>query len=257
MRFAIISAFLVVALAFQVSAIPAHAEITWFSDPHSRVLTVTDVTPAGRALPQPSAEAPAYYRAITYGCDYGSLPGDKIPGTKTMTKFVVKILRQQHYHGADDTHAPTLFLAFQWGYLRGSTDQKLVYLGGSKFGLMWATRGNAGNVLPWMLRERCSADEMKVLSMAEESELYVLTISAFDFESVEVRNKPELLWQTRIACAADGAYMTDALPRLAIAGAPFIGRETTAPAWKRPEDGPTARVEIGEPEVLGVEDPAP
>jgi hypothetical protein len=79
-------------------------------------------------------------------------------------------------------------------------------------------------------------------------DLYAISITAFDYESAE-KEKPILLWQTRIAYPTRGIYMAEALPKMIEIAAPRVGRETDKPIITDLDDGP-GTIEYGELEVI-------
>lgn len=225
----------------------------FFSRPSNDVFVVTDVTHEGKTWTPPTKAKPVYCEAFNLGRDFGSIPGDKEPGSKEFVALIVKLLAEQGYQGNNATHPPTLTLAMQWGYLDASFGRNLAYLGGEKLDLMWEAQGNFMPFLdPRVLtRGMRSPTQQKVMDYANDS-LYAVTISAFDYASVHGEGKPVLLWQTRIAAPTRGIYMADALPRAITVAAPEIGRESVQTVVaKIPPEGV---VEFGELEMMGYED---
>jgi hypothetical protein len=232
------------------ASIVSAAGLSFFSKPTKNVFIVTDVTEAGKKLEPPTKGKPVYCAAFSYGCDFGSIPGDKLPNPKAMLDLIVKILAEQGFQGNDEKHPPTLVLSIQWGWLEGNLGDNLAYLGGDKLDLMWETESYAwinANVLRRGMRGGTAARVMEI----SEEDLYAITICAFDYHSVMETEKSVLLWQTRIAVPTTGFSMAEALPRIVALAAPNIGRETKLPViTKAPLDG---SIEYGELTVVGVE----
>jgi hypothetical protein len=235
---------------FGVTPNVAHAvKLDSFFEDQNDVIVVTDFTNEGRKRETPTKIKPVYCEAISFGLDFGSQVGDKIPPSKEVLDFVVKVLADQGYQGNNEKHPPSLLLTFQWGFLpRGLGN--LTFLGGDKLDLSWELENH-----PWinsnvLLRNMRSEAAERVMETARK-DLYAISISAFDYESAE-KKKPILLWQTRIAYPTRGIYMAEALPQMIEIAAPRIGRETDKPILTDLDDGPGS-IEYEDIEVIGVD----
>ncbi|MDX2186525.1 MAG: hypothetical protein SFV32_06310 [Opitutaceae bacterium] len=212
------------------------------------VLVVTDVTDAGRSLPEVSPLSPVYFKGITLGARLGTFPGDKEPDIKELTQFITRLLAKQGYRGSPGSaHPPTLFLVLQWGYMRRGADH-LWFLGYNPADDIAAPK--MINMLgpEIFLRNMRSRETQAILDMADE-DLYGIIITAFEHESAKT-DKPVILWQTRVAFPATGNYMKDALPKMATVAAAQIGRETKKPVLRDPADYRNEQSTLGELEVL-------
>lgn len=236
------------ALALSSAALSAASPFTLFSRPSRDVFIVTDVTPDGRKVEPPTRQQPVYCEAMSFGCDFGSMPGDKLPDSAELLKVIVKILADQGYQGNNDTHPPTLLLTFQWGYRKGGIGNNLAYLGGEKLDLMWETENNSWINSNVLLRNMRSSASQKVMDVAAE-DIYAVTICGFDYASTR-SGKPVLLWQTRVAIPTTGVSMANALPRILAVAGPAIGRETKTTVIAKADDTREGRVDLGELEVI-------
>lgn len=257
----------------------ARADFLLGLDPHPDVLTVTDATPAGRKLPPASPAHPVYYVAEDLGFrEFGApVPGDTLPPHRAILAVIVKTLQKQGYIPADKVHRPTQFILFSWGTmyshatqldnsagraLEHPADQQfLKFMGGDKVDLMWDTSANnpniagAGNMLDArILTQGLRTQTAQKIHDAAEGDLYVAALGGYDFESLR-HGKGVELWQTRIACPADGLALADTLPVMIAAAGPLIGRDTPLPVWKDVTEDLTAHVDIGESKVVEYIDP--
>lgn len=251
------SSFFPALLVGLLSGLPAHVasaiDLSSFFTDQNDVIVVTDFTNEGRKREAPTKVSPIYCEAISFGLDFGSQVGDKIPPSKEVLDYVVKILADQGYQGNNEKHPPTLLLTFQWGYLpRGLGN--LTFLGGDKLGLSWELENNSWINSNVLLRNMRSDAAERVMDTVKK-DLYAISVTAFDYESA-ANNKPILLWQTRIAYPTRGIYMNVALPKMIEIAAPRIGRETDKPILTDMDDGPGS-VDYGEIEVIGVEGEEP
>ena len=206
------------------------------------VLTVTDVTEAGRSWPSPEPGKPVYYEAISFGArNFPGLHGDVKPSPRAMGDLIVKTLAEQGFLRAPKKGVAKVFLSIGWGYSRANLGA-LGFLGGNKLDLMWELESSPDEVGPprWM---RSITTEQ--IMNAANSDLYIASIQAFDLEKLDAGEKV-LLWHTRIACEARGLVMANAIPTLVVAGGPFIGRETKKPVWRYAAELRKAHVGFGE-----------
>ncbi len=228
-----------------------------------------------------SPEHPVYYVAEDLGFrEFGApVPGDPLPPHAQITAVIVKTLQKHGYLPADKKHMPTQFILFNWGTmyappsageLDGGTKQVmhppnpllLKFMGGDKVDLMWDTPVNNPNIstggsmadariLTLGLR---SAIAQKIHDAAE-GDLYVAALGGYDFKALRAGKSVEL-WQTRIACPADGLALADTIPAMIVAAGPQIGRDTPLPVWKDASEGGDGQVNIGELRVVGTSEPA-
>ena len=276
-------AFSAAALLFASFAIApiSRADPIFGLDPHTNVITVTDTTPEGKAMAPASPEHPVYYVAEDLGFrEFGApVPGDPLPPHAQITAVIVKTLQKHGYLPADKQHMPTQFILFNWGTmyappsagaLDGGSKQVmhppnpllLKFMGGDKVDLMWDTPVDNPNIsmggsmvdartLTQGLR---SAIAQKIHDAAE-GDLYVAALGGYDFQALRA-GKSVKLWQTRIACPADGLALADTIPAMIVAAGPQIGRDTQLPVWKDASEGGDGQVNIGELRVVGTSEPA-
>lgn len=232
--------------------------------PEVEVITVTDMTPAGRLRPAPSPEKPVYYVAAILGFqDFGGIiAGDKIPPKDEVVRNISAILAKQGFLPATETSpAPTLVLAFAWGTLNAdlfhgpnpdlppqqlNRAQILKFLGGYKVGF---SEHDFDPLMPANLGlTLMNPDANSFYAMAQD-DFYVAVVTAYDLASVR-NGRRQQLWMTRISCPSRGFWLEEVLPTmLAIAG-PNLGRETDRPVWFRAPDKFRTDVKLGELQLL-------
>lgn len=224
-----------------------------------QVITVTDTTDWGKALPPVSPAQPAYYVAVNLGFgDFGgAVAGIKPPPTQAMNRTIIKVLARQGYLPASDAHPPTQIICWTWGTM--NTDyfdidgpqlnltQKLRFMGGRKSGLLRSDRAGYPEELETGLAY-FDANAHTLLDAASE-DLYISALSGYDFAALR-RGERRLLWTTKISCPSLGLDLGETLPTmLAIAG-PYIGRETDKPVWINATDKYKPDIRIGDPQVV-------
>jgi hypothetical protein len=202
------------------------------------------MTPAGREIVRPTPEKPVYYNGMSLGCKFPSIPGDELPDTKELDRFVAKVLARQGYLPAGATHEPSLFLVLQWGYLRPESNELLWFLGYD------ASQDIAAPSFPGMIgaevfRRNMRSRTTETILESASGPIYGIIVSAFEHKSAK-STQPIIYWQTRIGIPAQGKSMAEALPVIALAAGPSIGRETKSPALYDADDARTGEVNIGE-----------
>lgn len=271
---------LVCSLAAGLACAPAaRADFLLGLDPHPDVLTVTDTTADGRKVPPASPSHPIYYVAEDLGFrEFGSpVGGDTLPPHKAIVAVIVKTLQKQGYLPASKAHPPTQFILFSWGTMYAhptqlsnsashslehpADPQFLKFMGGDKADLMWDTPQNNPNIAlggnmvdPHILTEGLRSKTAQKIRDAAEGDLYVAALGGYDFDALR-HGKDKELWQTRIACPAEGLALADTLPVMIAAAGPAIGRETAIPVWTDPTENLTAHVKVGEGRVVEYIDP--
>lgn len=88
------------------------------------------------------------------------------------------------------------------------------------------------------------------------SSCYFVIATAYDYASVARQNLLPL-WRTRMTVNSAGVNLTESLPPLIAAAAPFLGREMPHAAVMTRRIDRSGTVTIGEATVIGMEDPAP
>jgi hypothetical protein len=258
---------------------PARADFLLGLDPHPDVLTVTDTTPDGQKLPPASPQHPVYYVAEDLGFrEFGSpMSGDTIPPHKSIVAVIVKTLQKQGYIPADKAHQPTQFIIFSWGTMYAHANpldnahgkdlnhpadpQFLKFMGGDKADLMWMTPTNNPNITNGgnmvdarTLTQGLRSQTAQKIYDAAQGDLYVAALGGYDFKAL-AHGQSKQLWQTRIACPAEGLALADTMPVMIAAAGPFIGRETAVPVWKDTAHDLEPHVEVGQEKVVEYIDP--
>ena len=219
------------------------------------IITVTDVTDAGRKLPPASLDHPVYFEVMILGYnDWGkAIPGHRLPDKQTMVRMLFKVLAEQGYLPATPAHPPTQLLAFAWGTLNPRPFEPpaaaLRFMGADKIGRQWFGTPRQGNAIdPSVLYRNARPWETDVIAYSAVEGLFVASIQSFDVAEAR-KNHIVLLWQTKISCPTPGVVMDTALPRMIRVAGPNIGRDmprpviATAPAHR-------GVVELGELKVL-------
>lgn len=234
------------------------------------VITVTDTTPAGRAVPPASKAHPQYYIGLSLGFrDFGApIGGIKEPPTKDALRFIaVELAKQGYLPATEKSPPPTLLLAYTWGTLNADNfrpdpdfpgvvrnrAQIVRFLGGPKIGL---NRDFFDPLTaPVTGLQTLSFDARNLYDIATE-DFYVIVVSAYDFTALR-RDKKQLLWMTRIATPSLGFDLGESMPTmLAIAG-PNFGRETARPVWMSASEKFKPNVKLGEIQLVEYLDGSP
>lgn len=238
-----------------------------------RVITMTDMTPAGASRPPVSRTHPSYYVAINGGYrDLGGIiGGDKIPPQEEAIRTIAKVLAEQGYLPATNEHRPSLILVLTWGTLypdfqlmsdggevtevQVNQGQMLRFLGGYKLGLITEKRDFYEDSLllsEWRFR---NPESTAIFELMTET-LFAASITAFDFAEAK-RGEKVLLWKTKISCPSVGLRMDQTLPTMLALAAPHIGRETMKPVSINATDKFKGEVKIGDPTVIEYIDQPP
>lgn len=226
-----------------------------FGAQYPDVITVTDTTEEGRKWPQPEPGKPVYYEAIVFGAkNFHGLPGDREPTKRAMSNLIVGALKKQGYLIGTQKGQATIFLSISWGYRR-ATLGSLAFLGGDKLDLMWELHPEFSSVFAFnALHRNMRSSEASAVMEAANSDLYIVSIRAFDLKAIDADKEVEL-WHTKIALPANGSYMEEAIPTMITLATPFIGRETKKPMFSDQTPLRTGHVEIGPTKTLEFVDP--
>lgn len=228
------------------------------------VITVTDMTPDGRAARTPTPQAPVYYISGSLGFkDLGPVGGDKSPPEDQVLATIAKALAKQNYLPAGKgTPPPTLALAFTWGTLNADFDygfdpdkpprlrnrqQILKFLGGYKMGYSDSDFDPTTAVTGLKVYD---FDSQAFYDLAEE-DFFVAVISAYDLKAFQAKQR-KLLWMTRISTPSTGFGMKDVFPTMLAIATPNLGRETQRPVWIDASDKYKTEVKLGETQVIEV-----
>jgi hypothetical protein len=106
--------------------------------------------------------------------------------------------------------------------------------------------------------QRFRERDSRTRHLVEESfsSCYFVIATAYDYASV-ARSDRIPLWRTRMTVNSAGVNMTESLPPLIAAAAPFLGREMPNAAVMTRRIDRSGTVTIGEATVIGIENPAP
>lgn len=247
------------------SALPGMAFLDFLFDRPPVLVVNTNLTEEGRKLPEVSPKNPVYIAALSLGFEEFGRPiaNDNPPPEDKMKKIVTKILRDRGYLAASKAHPPTLLVTVSWGTYYQShgpaltaNGQLLRFMGGDKLDLMWEAESTmAGGMLDprVLLRGMRDGETSAIMDMAYGS-LYLLSIKGFDLEAYKNGRKVVMLWETNIACPADGQDLSQALPLMVVSAGPMLAKETKRPEWLDEVDKHKAKVTIGEAEMVGFVD---
>jgi hypothetical protein len=253
-------------LLLALIAVPLRAGfLDWLLPKHDvQIIAVTDVTPAGTNRPPASPAKPVYYQGVSAGYrDFGGIiAGETIPPKDEVVKTITTVLAKRGYLPADAKHPPSLLLLWAWGTMNTEMDysgddgsgrqinqrQLLRFMGGYKLGLVSKEPSAFSDdmIQPGVMFR--DADSELLYSFARE-DLYVIAISAYDFEAMTKKQKT-LLWTTKISCPSIGLNLGESLPAMMVLAAPHLGRETTRPVSVRAEDKFKPDVKIGDPTIV-------
>lgn len=251
-----------VATALVLLAGPALAETAFqsalnkFLHKDVDVITVTDVTEAGKAYTPATPAKPVYYKMVYFGYtlfDGARIwAGESVPTNKEVLRWMMKAMEVQGYLVADVTHPPEQLFIFSWGMMEGGKDRPaLGFLGGNKLNLMWEQVQYGGFVDPRVLVRGIIRTGVagKVWDIAE-SDLFLGAVRSFTLDALDKPN-PTLLWETRFGCPATGLAMAKAMPLLVSAAAFNLGRETEKPVTFNATEAFKGKVSFGDFKVLG------
>lgn len=255
MKFGFSSALVIAAAAVAFAGSAAGAPEPWQSppfsflprslqrDPHVQVLIVTERTPIGRTVPQPTPQHPMYYRAFDGGIAFmGDPRGGEIPPPRAqLDALMVKSLAVNGYLQATKAHPPNIIVLYRYGSLNnlkwmGPDDAeayanvmaRAIMVGGHDFAQRLNFAMEAGTV-GWLENDGSVKDNYLVHT-ALHSNLYFIVAAAYGLSWHG--NTPKLLqlWHTTISTDARGVTMAESLPAMAKAAGPYLGRETKGPA---------------------------
>jgi hypothetical protein len=238
---------------------------------------LTTLTPAGKQLPVPSAERPAFYmlvegmnRNLGVGAEHGlkSPPVDKL-------KQVLKLaLAESGYRESDAQHPAALVIFFHWGSSSFNPDEnadelemrkvlmdRARLIGGENLARQLAQaieEMDLNNRMPAEIAamatnpiERLMNRSPEIARQLEEvySSSYFVVASAFDYASL-AQNRQVLLWRTKMTVNTLGVNMVESVPPLIASAAPYFGRDMEAPMLVSKRISRDGKVEIGEAKVV-------
>jgi hypothetical protein len=211
------------------------------------VITVTDVTEAGKAYTPATPAKPVYYKLLYFG--YVTYEGERvwagesIPANKDVLQWMMM---------ADAAHPPEQLFVFSWGMMEGGKGRPaLGFLGGDKLNLMWEQVQYGGFVDPRVLVRGIIRTGIagKVWDIAE-SDLFLGAVRSFTLDAMD-NPSPTMLWETRFACPATGLAMDKAMPLMVTAAAMNLGRQTDKPVNLNATAAFGGKVNFGDFTVLG------
>jgi hypothetical protein len=258
-RFASLIASLSVLLAATVARATNDfpALIRFFLQRDVRVLSVTDMTDAGRAYPTATPAEPIRYKLIYVGqVNFGrAWGGETLPTKRNTLDWIMGALKDHGYLLADATHPPEQLFVFGWGMLDGGESRPaLGFLGGDKVNLMWEQEQYGGFLNPNVLRRGLFHLGVagKVWDFSE-SPLFLGVVRSFTLDSQDTAKPVTKLWETRFACPSTGLAFNETMPLLIKAAAPNFGRETNKPVLLNATEAFGGTVKLHELEILGEE----
>ena len=225
------------------------------------VISVTDMTDAGRAYRIPTPAQPVRYKLVYVGqINFGrGWAGETLPTKQKTIEWIMAALKNQGYVVADELHPPEQLFVFGWGMLAGGQSRPgLKFLGGEKVDLMWEQEGFNGETFnPLLTGARVFTRNLKRMGVAgkvwdfSESPLFMGVVRSFSIEAVDEKKGLVQLWETRFGCPATGLAFNETMPLLIAAAAPSFGRETLKPVSINASDIYDSGVNLRELEILG------
>jgi len=239
--------------------------IDWlFGKRDIEVITNTQMTPAGLALPAASKAAPQYYIAVSSGFhEFGGVYGGlQPPPPEQVHKLIAAQLAKRGYlPSTGERTAPSLVLFLTWGtlnaerenyYVDGPTlirnrGQILSFLGARQ--LKFDRSYFDSTAMPPMVGITDFDFDARNLYDAASDDFYVIAVSAYAPESLSTK-KPQLLWRTRIACFSLGFEFKEVLPAMVSIGGNQFGQETGKPIWESAGERFKPDIKTGEVELV-------
>jgi hypothetical protein len=255
-----------VALYFHLPDAPPkkpRAEPREFINPRDACIIVAELTDAGRALPAPSPDKPAYY--IPHIMGQSAIDGKSAPHHADLQKHLASAFASNGYHPGDlasTTNPPTQVIFLTRGMHNkmdslladrqnptiDTLDGKLILaqnetqpllsraktIGGQQFANEFAAALAAQIALPVTttpettapLRHFAMRDAItRTLVNALFNDRHFLIIYSLDSEALKRRER-KILWTLRISTDPQSLSPSETLPILIHTAAPFLGRET-------------------------------
>jgi len=249
---------------------------------------VTELTDAGRALPEPSFDKPVY--CISHSMGQQDV-GDAYGGTHDIEyKFLQKqfnaaLVSNGYRPAGPELPEPTQVLFFVWGMHNRMETADTMDDGGDDSGA-GDVSANSDDIMNMLSRAkivggqkfadefaRALADQLEWSGTPDYSQngplrrfaerddtteslvyeifddCYYLLVYALDLEALR-NNQKKLLWTTHISTTARGISFEATLPIMINNGAYFFGRETNGPEILRKRAYKNASVQIGDATVV-------
>jgi hypothetical protein len=213
---------------------------------------VTEMTEAGKKLPEVTPDQPAYYTAFSAG--FRQI-GDTYYGEKTLTpdsveKVLARALAKNGYQPAGPGHPPSLLIIYSWGShnrerqtessteIEGNLLDSAALVGGDGFAqkmqqMLQQTDEMAGPpdlvafANPINLYRLSSTKHNFMLDQAA-GDMYFVVASAYDYASA-ASNDRVLVWRSRMTVSSVGVNQQETLPKLILTAAPYFGRDMSEP----------------------------
>jgi hypothetical protein len=252
-----------------VVLLPLTAHAAWS---YWQVDVNTDMTPAGRAGPQPSPGNPVYYLPRVGGYQQlgDTVAGETPPPQKDVIEKLAKVLAQAGYlctqqkplasekDGSGSPQmgfvpTPKIILVMYWGYMNPVTVDDPINGGSAPLNDKQMTTLVAGTGIANLDLGPGTDDIMHGIS----TNRYFVVVEAYDMQAYMKQHKKVLLWSTKISMPSDGVTLPQVMPTLIASGGPLLGRETVRPKWIEMPAVPNGQVEVGIPEVKGYIDVSP
>jgi hypothetical protein len=240
----------------------------------SEVSANAELTEAGRKIPRPTPDKPAYYVPVIYGWyeDGALVAGEEPPKRADLIRQVGQALAKEGYvlqalrPDANKT-LPSLIITVEWGYLNPVVTNEGALNQTTGDGATMAVAGMRDDPTQ---RESTNLNQRQMLALVAGSALtrqaffseadwqklnaavaedrYYLIVSALDF-AASLKGEQVLLWRTRMSTPRQGVWMQDIVPALVTAGTPLFGRQSDVPTWQdfKVREG---RVEMGDIKVI-------
>jgi hypothetical protein len=230
----------------------------------SDVIVYSRVTADGKKLVAPSAEHPVYYLLVSGGFGEAgqTVRGESSPPPAVVEKMVRESLGTQGYVAATkQSPCIDIFIVFNWGYLNpiivstfeeGRVDPRNpsaqppliehqeVLNEEQMLGLLGAAALDD--------KQFATNSQVQQIAQAAGEERYFVVLSAYDFPAITHKVR-KLVWRAMMSLPASGTDLTESLPALVKAGAPYFGRESGLPRHVVEPLVPPGRVEIGPAKV--------
>ena len=251
----------------------------WQENPRLHFTVTTELSEAGKKLPEVTPEHPAYFQLRVSGYrEVGDTPaGEKTLKAEEIEPTLVRALATSGYQPAKPDRAPSLLVTYRWGThnlidpdnpdrsqaVRNILDRALL-VGGEKFaGDLGAAYREAAvfapisKNLPPEVRE--FTDPINLLKMRDSKtrflverttdDIYFIVAAAYDYKAF-MEHRLVLLWRTRVTVTSQGVTQGQTLPTMIATAGPFFGKETDGAEIIGRHTIPRGHVEIGTPTVV-------
>ena len=182
------------------------------------MFAVVDVTDDGQKAPQASAANPVYYFPFTFGYkEVGPWTPEPQPDQAQVKHTIAKAIAAQGYLFLTKKSPAALLLTFRWGRMAPKTLEPVLDHPDDDMATLVGGVNKGEDVSPLGAHR---AD----FALAASVPRYFLSIEAFDFAAAQ-KNEKIPLWCARVSVDAAGTTLAGALPGLADAIAPLLGKD--------------------------------